>query len=227
MEKNTETDMIEQNMSLVKKIVSSISINLPRCIDRNELYSNGLLGLLHATRKFKPNPKASFKTYATIRIRGSMIDGLRRSYKPHKKAGKVRKIFLKLELEKGRNPTDSEMAEALKITISSYQTLKKEIKPPQFLFLDTNYDESDPNQFEIHDPNQENPRETIVRNELSSTVKVYLKYLSDEQQMIIALYYFENMSFNQIGLLLDINACRTCQILHYALRLLRQKIPQY
>ncbi len=100
MEKNTETDMIEQNMSLVKKIVSSISINLPRCIDRNELYSNGLLGLLHATRKFKPNPKASFKTYATIRIRGSMIDGLRRSYKPHKKAGKVRKIFLKLELEK-------------------------------------------------------------------------------------------------------------------------------
>ena len=115
-----ENALVEQYLPLVATVLGRLAMNLPDHVDQDDLRSAGLVGLLQAMRNFDPKSGTSFETYARVRIRGSMLDELRRmDWVPrtiHEKARKVQAMIAKLEQKLSRTPTEKEMAKALELT---------------------------------------------------------------------------------------------------------------
>ncbi|KKL97240.1 hypothetical protein LCGC14_1836430, partial [marine sediment metagenome] len=118
------SELIEQHAPLVKRIAYHLIARLPASVDVEDLIQAGMIGLLDAANHYNPSQGASFETYAGIRIRGSMLDEIRRNdWAPrsvHRKAREIAETMRQLEQEKGRNATDSEVASALGIDINEY-----------------------------------------------------------------------------------------------------------
>src|SRR5882762_8136600 len=124
-------------------------MTLPPHVDGEDLYSAGRGGLLNAVRQYDPTAGTAFETYARLRIRGSVLDELRRmDWVPrsvHVKSREVEAVMRELEQKKGRIPTDEEMAEALNVTLQGYNEILEQIRPATFVSLDaaTHYDVDD------------------------------------------------------------------------------------
>jgi len=232
--KPNESALVDQYLHLVRSVCSNIAITLPAHVDRDDLYSNGLLGLIYALRNFKDDRKASLETYARIRIRGAILDGLRAAdWIPrliHAKARKVQAIVIELEREHGRAPLPAEIAKALHITVATYECWEQEIRPPMFLCLDGPPldPEADPNQyateFEITDHNQETPRELAERNESKDLLIARLDAMPDNQRHVLWLFYFKGMRMWEIATLCCVTESRACQIHHEGLRHLQTSL---
>ena len=143
-----EAEMVEKHIPLVKNVVGRLAMTLPPHVDGEDLYSAGLTGLLSAVRQYNPNAGTSFETYARLRIRGSVLDELRRmDWVPrsvHTKARRIQTVMNEIEQKKGRLATDEEMAKALKVSVSEYQEWLDEIRPATFVCLDAAFsNESD------------------------------------------------------------------------------------
>ena len=226
----TESALVDQYLHLVRSVCSNLAINLPAHVDRDDLYSNGLLGLIYALRKFKPDPNATLETYARIRIRGAVLDGLRAlDWVPrliHEKARKVHRIVLELEREHGRAPSAAEIAKALDIPLATYEQWEQEIKPPQFYSLDAppRDPEADPSHYEtqqeITDHNQQTPSDIAQRNETRVLLIARLNRLPDKQKHVLWLFYFKGMRLWEIAALCSLTEPRVSQIQHEGLRTL-------
>jgi len=224
--KPNETEQVEQYLYLVRSVCSNVEVTLPAHVDRDDLYSNGLLGLIYALRNFKSDRKASLETYARIRIRGAILDGLRATdWIPrliHKKARKVERIIIELEREHGRAPLPAEIAKALHITLATYERWEQEIRPPQFYYLDAppldlEGDSHYETQPEVTDHNQETPSEHAQRNESSAMLVARLNALPDKQRHVLWLFYFKGMRLWEIAGLCCVAECRVSQIHHEGL----------
>jgi RNA polymerase sigma factor FliA len=215
-----EDELVQQYLPLVKNIVGRMAMTLPAHVDLQDLYSAGLVGLLNAMRNFDPTNAASFETYARFRIRGSMFDELRRmDWVPrsvHEKARKVQRMIQELEQDKGRVPTEAEVAKGLKISAADYQEWLQEIRPATFVCLDAapNADsDSNATQYEsIADPRQENPIDGASRNELTALIAARLDQLPETQRKVLALYYFEDMRLREIAEVFGVTESRISQI---------------
>jgi RNA polymerase sigma factor for flagellar operon FliA len=166
-----EEEWVQEHLHLVKSIVGRITMTLPAHVDPEDLYSAGLVGLLNAVRSYDPRSGTAFETYARVRIRGSIFDELRRlDWVPrsvHSKARRVQAVMQELEQKTGQVPTETEMARALKISVSEYRQLLNEIRPATFVCLDSvqnNDGEDGPSHYEgIADQSQESPVEGVAR----------------------------------------------------------------
>src|SRR5881409_3460069 len=120
-----EGQLVEKYVPLVKNVVGRLAMTLPPHVDGEDLYSAGLSGLLNAVRNYNPRAGTAFETYARLRIRGAVLDELRRmDWVPrsvHSKARKVQAVMNQLEQKKGRPATESEMATALKLSAKDYR----------------------------------------------------------------------------------------------------------
>src|SRR5437773_868945 len=138
-----EEDLVERYLPLVKHVVGRLAMTLPPHVDGEELYSAGLSGLLNAVRNYNPRAGTAFETYARLRIRGAILDELRRmDWVPrsvHTKARKVHAVMQQIEQRKGRVATEREMAKALKISVGEYNDWLEEIQPATFVCLDAAY----------------------------------------------------------------------------------------
>src|SRR5262245_5620685 len=175
---NDEGRLIERYLPLVKTVVSRLAMTLPSHVDVEDLYSYGQIGLLNAIRKFDPRAGSSFETYARIRIRGAILDELRKlDWVPrsvHRKARQVQDTIQQLIQAKGETPSNMEVAQVLKLSISEYEELLDEIRPAVFVCLDSGGD-SDSNTegspYEsIPDESQPDPAETVAKREWASFI---------------------------------------------------------
>ena len=215
-----EADLVQRYLPLVRNVVARLAMTLPPHVDSEDLYSSGLGGLLNAVRQFNPNAGTAFETYARLRIRGAVFDELRRmDWVPrsvHTKARKVQRRMLELEQEKGRAPTDREMADAFDISVDEYQQWLEEIRPATFVCLDAafNNDTDDSvSQYEsLPDQRQENPLDGTFRREVSELIAQRLQQLPDMQRKVLALYYFEDMRLREIAETFGLTESRICQI---------------
>jgi len=215
-----EGELIEQYLPLVKTVVGRVAMTLPSHVDLQDLYSAGTVGLLNALRNFDSANGASFETYARIRIRGAVIDELRRmDWVPRlvrDKARKVQAVMQALEQSKGGLPTEADMARAMKMSISEYQELLEEIKPALFICLDAapgGEDGDGASPYEsIADPSQENPEESVSQRELATLIVQRLQQLPDIQRKVLALYYFEDLRLREIAEAFGLTESRICQI---------------
>ena len=215
-----EDRLVQQYLPLVKTVVGRLAMSLPRHVDVEDLYSAGLLGLLNAIRNFNPKGGSSIETYARVRIRGAVLDELRRmDWVPrsvHGKARKVQAMMSQLEQAKGELPTDGEMARALKLSLPEYQQWLEEIRPATFVCLDAapNSDTDDTwlQGESFADQNQESPVDGVARHELADLIADRLEQLPEIQRKVLALYYFEDLRLREIAEAFGLTESRICQI---------------
>lgn len=215
-----EAEMVEKHLPLVKNVVSRLAMTLPPHVDGEDLYSAGLGGLLSAVRQYDPTAGTAFETYARLRIRGSVLDELRRmDWVPrsiHTKARRVQQVMHQLEQRRGRVATDEEMAKALNISVDEYHDCLEEIRPATFVCLDAAFNndfEDGVSQYEsLADPRQESPMDGTFKRELARLLTERLQQLPEMQRKVLALYYFEDMRLREIAEAFGLTESRICQI---------------
>ncbi len=229
-----ENALVVKYLPLVAAAVARLAMTLPDHVDRDDLQSVGLVGLLHALRNFDPTCGTSFETYARMRVRGAMLDELRRmDWIPraiHEKARKIQATQIELEQELGKTPTDAQMAKALKLSGPQYIELLNEVKPAAFVCLDAvnSSDESDGgNLYEvIGNAAAEDPVEQTSQHELKRVIFERLKELPPIQRKVLALYYLEDMHLREIAEAFGLTESRICQIHAQAILAIRAYVQR-
>lgn len=224
-----EEDLVIHYMPLVKTIVGRLAMNLPSHVRIEDLHSAGLVGLLQALRSYDPSSAASFETYARNRIRGAMLDELRRmDWVPrsvHDKARRIEKTMYALEQRLGRMPEPREMAAALDLSLADYQQWLEDVKPATFLSLDTAAHSDDPDSGPlsetVEDPAQEEPGDRVARAELVTIIQQRLQQLPEAQRRVLCMYYLEDLRLKEIAVVFGVTESRICQIHSQAILSLR------
>ena len=221
---------------LVKFIANRLAINLPPSVDRNDLVSSGVLGLIKAVETFEPERGFKFETYAGHKIRGAILDELRaldwvpRSVR--QKSRDLQRIFAVLENRLGRIPYDDEVCEEMKITLAEYEELLTEVTPTTIISLEEAMPErgSDSKELKIidsiEDPGSSNPLKELGFAEVKEILKETIANLPEKEKLVIALYHYEELTLKEIGVVLDITESRVSQIHSKAILKLRAKLLQ-
>jgi RNA polymerase sigma factor FliA len=233
---HTENALVEQYLPLVRTIVGRLAMTLPDHVDQDDLNSAGMVGLLQALRNFDPACGNSFESYARVRIRGAMLDELRRmDWVPrtiHEKARKIQEVMAELEQRIGRTPTEEQMAKALKLTVTEYNELLDEIRPAAFICLDSTSTSAEGaeagNLYEVvADPNEGSPIEEVSQRELKEVIFQRLKQLPEIQRKVLALYYVEDLHLREIAEVFGLTESRICQIHAQAILSIRSYLQRY
>ena len=229
--------MIQKYAPLIKFIAHKLAMRLPSHISIEDLISAGMVGLIDAISKYDSKKKVKFETYAEYRIRGAMLDELRsmdwvpRSVR--KKASKIEKVIEKLEKEKGRSVGEEEIATALGVSLEEYYKLMKEVQGLSLIKINgLGKEESFPSDEEIlHvllDEEEENdPFYNISLKELKRILSEVLKELTPKEQLVISLYYYEELTLKEIGEVLGLTESRICQLHNHVLLKLRAKLKRF
>lgn len=232
---STENALVERYLPLVVSVLGRLAMTLPDHASRDDLYSAGLVGLLQALRNYDPTCGSSFETYARVRVRGSMLDELRRmDWVPrtiHEKARRIQEVMGRLEQKLGRSPTEAQMAKALGISVAEYEELLDEIRPATFVCLDCagSADDSDTGSLYevIADATDENPVERVSQRELKQVIFERLKELPEIQRQVLALYYVEDMRLHEIAKVFGLTESRICQIHSQAILAIRSYVQRF
>ena len=196
---------------LVKFIAGRMASGLPSHVEEGDLISYGLLGLIGAIERFDLEREIKFETFAVARVKGAIIDELRsldwvpRSVRA--RARDVEKANAKLEGKLQRSPTDEEMAAELKITVEDFQNALLEIANSSVLALDDLWTFADPEggggQISvldtITDPNAVDPETEAQSSEVKDRLADAIESLPERERLVIALYYYENLTLREIG----------------------------
>jgi len=231
----TENALVQKYMPLVSSVMGRLAMTLPEHVSQDDLFSAGLVGLLQALRNFDPACNTSFETYARVRVRGSMLDELRRmDWVPrtiHEKARRLKGVLLELEQKLGRSPTEAQMAKAMKLTPDEYQELLDEIRPAAFVCLDAVSASEDGDGGALYeiiaDTAGDNPVECVSNNEMKKVIFERLKDLPEMQRKVLALYYIEDMHLREIAEVFGLTESRICQIHAQAILAIRSYLQRF
>ena len=219
---------------LVRIIAGRMMISLPASVSLDDLVSNGLIGLINAIDRFDAEKCVKFETFASIKIKGAILDGLRElDWVPRnirEKSNVLENAIRRAEGRLNRLPTDLEIADELKITLDEYFELLNEVKTVSLLSLDNELDTGEGTQRLldiIEDKETRKPDEIVERQELKTILVQSIMQLKDIEKNVIALYYYEQLTLKEIGEVLSLTESRVCQIHTKVILTLRNKIVDY
>lgn len=227
-----EKELLERYLPLVRNVVDRIRINLPSHVDADDLYGVGVTGLINAVRRFDPEQQHTFAAYATARIRGAVLDELRRlDWFPRRARAKARKLkatIAELEQELRRAPTDEETRIRLGLTPKEYEHWLVEVRPISFVAIDETTSGEEGAGVSAHETiadEQAVPVQNILEDEeLSKLVAQKISELPDMQKRVLAMYYHENLRLAEIAAVFKLTESRICQIHSRAILTLRAQI---
>jgi len=205
---------------LAKQVAGRMIISLPRSVELDELVSAGLMGLVKAIDRFDPDVGVKFETYAIPRIKGAIFDSLREmDWAPRSiraKAKQVEDAVQKLTAKLGRTPEDAELAKALNIDIDSLYQMLDDASVVTMMSLDdqlTSRQGETVSLFEmVESEDMEGPVFGVERDELKKATIDALKKLPEQERLVVALYYYEELTLKEIGAVLEISESRVSQI---------------
>ncbi|MBI2511219.1 MAG: FliA/WhiG family RNA polymerase sigma factor [Opitutae bacterium] len=215
-----EKDLIERFLPLVRNVVDRIKLTLPPHIDADDLYSVGVTGLIAAVRKYDPEQGNTFAGYAAMRIRGAVLDELRRmDWCPRRTRARARKLkeaINELEQKLGRTATENEICESLGVSHAEYAKWLDEARPVTFIALDQHAEGEESEGASLHellaDEHDTTGRDTLEKQELLQLLTQRMTELPDIPRKILAMYYFENMRLAEIAAVFGLTESRICQI---------------
>ena len=222
--------LLEKHVPLVKRIAYHLVARLPHTVEVDDLIQAGMIGLLDASQQYNASQGASFETYAGIRIRGSMLDEIRRNdWAPrsvHRKAREISQVMREIEQQQGRHAKDKEIAAALDISVEEYH---------QQLFNSAGHQVFSLNEFSDNDETQAKPISNSLSGpveELQSTgfkaaLATAISTLPERERLMMSLYYNEELNLKEIGEVLGVSESRVSQIHSQTIIRLRSKLGDW
>lgn len=225
--------LVRKYLPLVNYHVQRISVNLPRNVSRDDLFSFGMIGLYDALEKFDPKRDLKFDTYASFRIRGAILDGLRKEdwlpRNTREKAKRIEAAIDQLEQRLLRNASIEEISAELNMGPDEVQTILNEHYFANILSIDEQLHDSDQNDghsFVIKDHLAEIPELQIVKDELIKELSETISQLNDKEQLVISLFYKEELTLTEIGQVMGLSTSRISQIHSKAIFKLRNTLKK-
>ncbi len=227
--KDQRDQRIIEHIGLVKRIAYHLIARLPSNVQVDDLIQSGMLGLIEASRHYDPSQGASFETYAGIRVRGAMLDDVRHAdWSPrslHRKLRQLKEAAHIIENQTGREATDQEIAEQMEVSLEDVQAIRRDSANAQIFSLDQQ--EDDPGQQARLPSGESDPLETLQNNNFKLGLAKVIGTLSEREQMVMSLYYNEELNLKEIGQVLEISESRVCQIHSQALKTIRQRMTDW
>lgn len=227
-------ELVVTHLPLVKFIVDRIASSLPPHLDRDDLRSAAVIGLISAAERFDPGRGVQFKTFAEQRIRGTIMDELRaqdwltRSLRD--KFKKLEREFSQLEQRLGRNPSSDEVAAAMGLELKEYFRLLEEIHLLSFVSLDDAWHDEDGAPFGLldvlEDKGTESPQSQLIARQTVERLAEAIDALPEKERIVITLYYYEELNLKEIGAVLDLTESRISQLHSQAIIRLRGKMKR-
>lgn len=229
---DTRKELVEY-LSLVKYIAGRLAIGLPRSVEMDDLINAGVVGLIEAYSNFDTGKGVKFETYASLRIRGSILDELRgMDWVPRSTRARSREIertLSKLEGELGRSPTEDELAAGLGVDMATYYHIIDDVSSASLLSLnETSFGEDDDKPVALVDTlrseDQPSALSNLEREEMRDLLADSLGEVTEQERLVIALYYYEELTLKEIGQVLELSESRVSQLHTKAVLGLRSKL---
>lgn len=227
--------LIREYAPLVKIIASRLAIRLPSHIDVNDLINAGIIGVIEALDRFDPSRGVKVETYLSFRIKGAMLDELRRmDWLPRstrEKAKQLEEVHSRVEARLGRTPTEEEIAASFGMDIEEYRKFLKEAAGVAVLSLDDmglGQDGDTRSILEcIADPLSEDPVARLNLEETKNRLAMAIGELQEKERLVLSLYYYEDLNLKEIGRVLEVTESRVCQLHSQAIFKLKTKLKKF
>ena len=214
-------EIIRKYLYLVKYVAGRVAIGLPPNVEFNDLVSYGILGLFDAIEKYDVSQGNKFETYGVSRIRGAIMDELRKlDWAPRllrKRAREIERKMRELEDRLGRTATEEELAKALKMSVEDLNGIYSELNSTTFLSLDEVWQNDDGNKpisrlQTVEDSLITDQFSYVHQGEVKELLSQAIDQLPEKEKLVIVLYYYENLTLREIGEVLNVSESRVCQI---------------
>jgi len=217
--------------SLVKRIAHHLKGKLPASVQLDDLIQAGMIGLIEAAKKYEPSKGASFETYAGIRIRGAMLDEIRKGdWVPrsvHRNSRRIADAIRYVESQTGRDAQDHEVADAMELTLEEYhQQLQDSIGSRLFSFDDLLSQQGE-RENETLSEDEYSPLDELQMDSFRQHLAKAIATLPEREQLVLALYYDEELNLKEIGAVLEVSESRVSQIHSQAAHRLRSRLAEW
>ncbi len=223
-------ELVENHAPLVKRIAHHLLARMPSSVQVDDLIQAGLVGLLEAARNYDGSKGASFETYAGIRIRGAMIDDVRRGdWAPrsvHRNGRRVADAIQLVEGRTGRDAQDSEVAEELGVSMDEYYEMLKDSSSSKLFSYDELISGEDRVEEQIAG-SELNPLDNIQDQSFRQQLAEAISQLPERERLVLALYYDEELNLKEIGMVIGVSESRVSQIHSQAAMRLRSRLQNW
>jgi RNA polymerase sigma factor for flagellar operon FliA len=219
--------ILDEHVLLIKKLAHQLKAKLPANIEVDDLIQAGMIGLLDAMQRYQDNQQAQFETYAVQRIRGSMLDELRNmDWLPRSIRQNMRKIenaINSMQQDTSKHPSESQIAEKLDLPLSDYQKLLSDCAGHQLLYFEDfqNQEEDDHFLDRFYTDTSDDPLQELVNNGFHEALAEAISQLPERDNLIMGLYYEQELNLKEIGAILDISESRVSQLHSQAIARIR------
>jgi RNA polymerase sigma factor FliA len=224
-----KSSVIEQYAPLVKKIAHHMLARLPASVQLDDLLQAGMMGLLEAASKFDGTKGAKFETFAGIRIRGAMIDEIRRGdWVPrsvHRNQRRVAQVIGELEQSFGRDARDIEIAEKLDMSLDEYHHILNDVSVGKIIGIEDLGVSQDV--IITEETSMDESFDELVETQFQSALVEAIKTLPERDALVLSLYYDEALNLKEIGAILEVSESRVSQILSQAMLRLKAKLKHW
>lgn len=223
----SDEELVRVHTPLVRRIAYHLMARLPPSVDVHDLIQSGMIGLLEAAKNFTPGRAASFETFAGIRIRGAMLDELRKSdWTPrsvHRKVRELTEATRQVEYESGGDADSAEVMRRLGIDSNEYNQILADAATSRVLSLSGSENE-DGASMDVADTASLGPAEGLEDNGMREALAEAIEQLPEREKLVMSLYYDEELNLKEIGAVLGVSESRVCQIHGQAVVRLRARM---
>ncbi len=225
--RDAQSDLISEYAGLVKRIAHQLMARLPNSVQLDDLIQSGMIGLLEAAAKFDGTRGASFKTYASIRIRGSMLDEVRRGdWTPrsvHRNARRVAQAVRDVEARTGRQAKIEEIADVMGVQLEEYFRILKDASSIRLF----SYEDLAENSDRVELAGGVALSELYENQEFRQQLIEAIENLPEREKLVLSLYYDEEMNLKEIGAVIGVSESRVSQILSQTTYRLRTLMTEW
>jgi RNA polymerase sigma factor FliA len=223
---------IEDYADLVKRIAQHMVARMPSSVQVEDLIQSGMIGLIEASRKYDSSKGASFETYAGIRIRGAIVDEIRKGdWVPrsvHRNARRISETISHIEATLGRDAKDSEIASAMGVELDEYYAMSLDAVSGRLFSIEETF----PGEENTIIDNEETstfvrPFEGVQQQALTQSLSEAIDTLPERERLVLSLYYDEELNLKEIGHILGVSESRVSQIHSQAALRLRAKLKDW
>jgi RNA polymerase sigma factor for flagellar operon FliA len=225
-----KNELVERHASLVKRIAHHLLARLPASVLVDDLIQAGMIGLLEASRNFDGTKGASFETFAGIRIRGSMLDEIRKGdWTPrsvHKNGRAITEAINQVERETGRDARDFDVAEKLHVSIDQYHQMLTEVNVGKIIGIE-DLGVTDDVIADERSKGSDTPFEDLLQGSFQKALAHAITTLPEREAIVLSLYYDEELNLREIGEVLEVSESRVSQIHSQAMLKLKSRMQSW